>query len=813
MTPADSMHLMERIAEVYAWRLHESPGANACLQALNVADPQLLEDFKAGYSDGHLAAMLPRTGEVAEVLRTKGLLTPDGEETLCGCLVLPVLDAERAIIGFYGLRPRTGSAVQEIVVPGNLGGVVRGTLARDGSAGFVTTAVWDAFSLWAAGFHNVVTAVDNPGSAPALKQIVLENRYMQLWFCGSKEGPASKLLPDLRRQLADSPTPIKLSIVSWPSGITGPRQFFQNHTPQDFEGLLSQDPVALPLETKALTSAAPGSCFTETADGMEACFDGRRYEVRAIRKPGPGRLRATLRAVGDAGRFVVETVNFYYLRSRRGFVAEAARLFHQPVDSVEQDLGRITDELENYMQRRAAPTTPVAVSVEPADRSEGLKLGRAPDLVDQIVRDMGALGVIGEATNKLLSYLVMTSRKMPEPLALLILSGSGAGKSLLQDSALALCPEEDLVKVTSLTDQALFYRGENSLRHKVLALEEHLGAKGAAYPLRNLISARKLVIETTAKNTVSGKLETQVNTVYGPTAVFQTTTDPNTDPETRSRFIVISVDESPEQTRAILERQRHLHTLEALHLRRQRESVMHRHHTFQRLLRQIPIVNAYEPLLSYPDRHLMVRRDQPKYLQLILAVTFLHQMQRPVRRDPELGDYLETTLDDIALANDLAHRVLGNSLADLSAPARELLFLAQEHLRKNQPEQEQATFTRRELREAIHWGDTRLRIHLRELVDLEFAAALQGRFGFTYRYCLLDKPNPAQGDCLPGLKPIEQLRVEAGLAGLAPTSHLRKREVAPALTGSVPASSHTAPGTSRISGENNYLQSWETLDP
>ena len=41
-----------------------------------------------------------------------------------------------------------------------------------------------------------------------------------------------------------------------------------------------------------------------------------------------------------------------------------------------------------------------------------------------------------------------------------------------------------------------------------------------------------------------------------PTAVFQTTTDPRTDAETRSRFIIISVDESLEQTRAILEAQR-----------------------------------------------------------------------------------------------------------------------------------------------------------------------------------------------------------------------------------------------------------------
>ena len=44
---------------------------------------------------------------------------------------------------------------------------------------------------------------------------------------------------------------------------------------------------------------------------------------------------------------------------------------------------------------------------------------------------------------------------------------------------LCLCPDEDLIKLTSLTDRALFYKGEDSLRNKVLAVEELAGAQGA----------------------------------------------------------------------------------------------------------------------------------------------------------------------------------------------------------------------------------------------------------------------------------------------------------------------------------------------
>ena len=200
---------------------------------------------------------------------------------------------------------------------------------------------------------------------------------------------------------------------------------------------------------------------------------------------------------------------------------------------------------------------------------------------------MEKLGLIGEATNKLIGYLVMTSRKMPDPLALLTLSGSGAGKSHLQDTILCLCPDEELIKLTSLTDRALFYKGEDSLQNKVLAVEELAGAPGADYAIRNLISAKKLVIESTIKNPLTGKLETQVNTVNGPTAVFQTTTNPRTDAETRSRFILISVDESPEQTQAILAAQRQSHTREGWRRRLAREAILKRHQAFQRLLKPV----------------------------------------------------------------------------------------------------------------------------------------------------------------------------------------------------------------------------------
>jgi hypothetical protein len=244
------------------------------------------------------------------------------------------------------------------------------------------------------------------------------------------------------------------------------------------------------------------------------------------------------------------------------------------------------------------------------------------------------------------------------------------------------------------------------------------------------------------------------------------------DAETRSRFIVTSVDESLAQTKAILEAQRNSHTLDGLRRRKQREAIIQRQHAFQRLLRPLTVVNPFEPLLTYADDRLAVRRDQPKYLNLILAVTFLHQMQRDVKHDELCGDYIETTLADVAIANELATELFGQTLSELSRPGGELLRLVFDYVTSQTTRQKSeafaVTFSRRELREALKWSEYQLRTYLDELAQLEYVLPLAGKQGQPFRYRLLyDGQGEGGQRFLTGLKSVEQLRQEAGRIGLA----------------------------------------------
>jgi DNA primase catalytic core len=772
--------LLARVVAFYAKTLFKDRAGLEYLKSRRLDDPASIETFSVGYCNGSMRNALPKSGELIEQLQAIGILNARGNEIFYGRVVVPIYDDAGNVAGLYGRR-LSDEEPKHLYLRGERRGVFNSIAARTNQSLIVTESIFDAMSLWSAGLRNVISLYGKDGWTSDHETLVRENGITEIILALDGDARGQEAADALAAKLASLVKVVHR--VTWPEGVKDANDFFLSRSAEEFRTLLPQ-----PLEAASPNETTTGEeKITLTADGFAIAIDGRAYELCAIEKPSASRLKATIKALSDepaGSRFHIDTVDFYLSRSRKSFVAEAARLFRETPDTIEADVNRLIVAVEKYLAQKLEGASISVITVPDAERLEAMRMGRSAGLVDELQRDLAKLGIIGEEGNRLLLYLGLTSRKMEDPLAIQILSSSGAGKSHLQDAVLSLCPGEDLIKLTSLSGQALFYKGEDSLRHKCLAIAEVAGAEGARYALRNLISEKKLVIESTIKNALSGRLETQLNIVHGPTAVFETTINPDTDPETKSRYVLLSVDESPEQTRAIVEAQRQSHTLDGRKRHKVRAALIAKHHAFQRLLEPVAVVNPFEPLLSYGDDRLAFRRDHPKYLNLILAVTFLHQMQRPRKHDAELGDYIETTLDDIAIANELAHQLFGQSLDDLSFPSRQALERISEHVERRAAELKTAgkkvEFSRRELRETFGWSDTRLRVYLRELVQLEYLAPVSGRNGLRFCYRLIDSDALPGVRRIAGLKDVETLRQEANLAGL--NTHPAARNGHPAAT-------------------------------
>jgi hypothetical protein len=472
----------------------------------------------------------------------------------------------------------------------------------------------------------------------------------------------------------------------------------------------------------------------------------RRYRVRGWKKPlNPESLKVNLLVHRDE-RFHVDTFDLYSAKARSAFVKQAGIELGEAEDVLKHDLGRVLLKLEALQE--AELTSALVKAERPAltddEREAALDLLRSPDLMERILADFTACGVVGEATNIQTGYLACVSRLLDRPLAVIIQSSSAAGKSSLMDAVLALMPDDAQVRYSAMTGQSLFYMGETNLKHRILAIAEEEGAQSASYALKLLQSDGTVTIASTGKDATTGNLVTQEYRVEGPVMLFLTTTAIDIDEELMNRCLVLTVDESREQTRAIHVLQRRRQTLAGLLDEEDRYAILALHRNAQTLLEGVHVVNPFADALTFLDDKTRTRRDHMKYLTLIRSIALLHQHQRRIRTVQHRGRpvrYIEVEAGDIALANRLAHEVLGRTLDELPPQTRGLLGMvhawAAEECARLHIKRAELRFTRRQIRALTGWGDTQLKVHLARLAELEYVLIHRVKAGQGYEYELL----------------------------------------------------------------------------
>ncbi|HCE42367.1 MAG TPA: hypothetical protein DET40_02320 [Lentisphaeria bacterium] len=513
-----------------------------------------------------------------------------------------------------------------------------------------------------------------------------------------------------------------------------------------------------PNDTKDPTLQASPGCRSATHGGVPELnqnhgngvfqgFEGlvkgpRTYRLMSVEKSS-GKLKATVK-FEKAGRFHLDTMNLYSAKERKTFAQEVCRIFSELPEVIEAEVNSLIAIAEAYKDSPAPSASPVMTD---AERQESIAFGKSENMIERILSDYEKCGYVGdkENNNKLLSYLAATSRKMAEKsvLSVIILSSSGAGKSALQDTTLEFMPAEDVVKLTNLSGKALFYKERTSLRNKILALEESSATNEEAnYAIRSLISSGRLSSEVTVRDSATGKMTTQLNVIdAGSTCVFLTTTDPELDQETASRFFCVGIDESPAQTTAIIEHQMRKHSMEGLQDNLEHGRAVALHRNFQRLLKPLKVVNRYR--MKFSDTRLQARRLYPQILNLINAVAFLRQMGKEIKVHNGT-EYIETDNADIETALNLARDILGKSVSGLSMPSQDLLRLLDGYVEEKRRTIGEATmskgavsFTRKEVRNKIGWTNTRLHLYMRELTEHEFVILESGRRNTLQHYRLL----------------------------------------------------------------------------
>ncbi len=815
---AGDREVLRQVIDYYHATLKESPEALKYLQSRGLDHPEMIAHFRLGFSNRTLGYRLPERNrksgaELRGRLQRLGILRESGHEHFTGSVVFPVIDLEGNVTEIYGRKITAGlreGTPLHTYLPGPHRGVWNEEALAVSKEIILCESLIDALSFWCADFRNVTASYgvngftedhrralerhgtrkvliaydrDEAGEKAALALAdeliargidcyrVLFPKGMDANEYAARVKPAARSLAVLLNKVewlgkGKRPTVTVVNLVESVS-VAEPAPAAKEESdsvPSLAAEVAVQEPAPVP--------ASPPTDTPVKVNGDEITIErgDRHYRIRGLGRNLSQDLLKVNVLVSRDERFFVDTLDLNSARQRAAFTKQASEELELDEDVVKRDLGRVFMTLEGLRSeaiRKALEPKDTAVRLSPEEKAAALELLEDPRLMERILEDFARCGVVGEETNKLAGYLAAVSRRLEAPLAVVVQSSSAAGKSLLMDAILGFVPEEERVQYSAMTGQSLFYMGETDLKHKVLAIVEEEGATRAAYALKLLQSEGALAIASTGKDPSTGKLVTHQYRVEGPVMIFLTTTAIHLDEELLNRCLVLTVNEDRSQTQAIHRLQREQQTLDGQLSRKDRLEILRVHRNAQRLLKPALVVNPYARELTFLDSQTRMRRDHLKYLTLIRSIALLHQYQRPVKTANHNGksvEYIEVTLDDIAVANRLAHEVLGRSLDELPPQTRRLLLMIDEMVAKEcgrlKMERKDYLFSRRDVRQYTGWGDTQLRVHLHRLEELEYLLVHRGGRGQSFVYELVfersgndDKPS------LPGLIDVETLRI------------------------------------------------------
>lgn len=435
-----------------------------------------------------------------------------------------------------------------------------------------------------------------------------------------------------------------------------------------------------------------------------------------IRLEGLDRLRVTIKIEVTNRKFqhylnnpdiaalaIRQNLDLYSITQVEKLARLIAERLEVGVTAVSKDLSDITNELERYrlqqIESKQQEQNKIIRPLSKEEREAAIHFLQNKNLLKKTNELIGCSGIAGEELNRLIMWLIFTSRKTNKPLHIISMGSSGTGKSHLQEKIGELIPDEDVIEITALTENAFYYFDKAELGHKLILIEDLDGIWSALYPLRELQSKQRISKTVTIKDK-NGNTKTIHLKVHGPVCIAGCTTKESLYEDNANRCFLIYLDESEAQDDRVMDIQRKI-SAGTINTTVQSEAVTILQNV-QRVLQPISVRNPYAEQLKIPKEVFKQRRTNAHYLAFIEVITFYKQYQREQQVDKETGEiFIETTLEDIEEANQLMKEILLRKADELNGATRNYFEQLKEHLQQTKQSSFTNTSIRNQLRIAL----------------------------------------------------------------------------------------------------------------
>jgi DNA primase len=670
---------------------------------------------------------------------------------LKNCVVFPLKDRDGGIVSFYG-RSLSNNDTSRHYYSKDRKGLYPGWPAPETTTLILTESVIDTLTINHHTNYSALALYGTNGFTQEHEQAIKSLTDLQeiiLFFDGDEAG--RKAVEKYTEQLKTLRPDVKISNVNTPEG-EDPNSLLQSHEIEILTHLIekrtllfsSSEPTPSPLERVGVR------LNTSNPEYITYAYENLQLHIiGGIALYPIDKLKITLKIEIKNSNNPLHSIrqsnlDLYSDEQLQKFIRSASERLEVGSKEMHLAIASLTQELEQYRQVRIEeqkPKTEKPKTLTESRKQELLKILQSKNLFAKLNELIGHTGVVGEEKNRLIMWTVFTSRLMQTPLHIICLGASGTGKTYLQEKISELIPKQHKVTITASTENALYYVGKTEYKHKLLIIEDLDGVSSNLLTLRELQS-KAFVSKLVPVKDSKGNMKTINLEVEGPICLSGTTTKEKLYEDNANRCLLIYLDNSEEQQKNIMQYQRKLHAgtiNKALE-----ESTKELLQDMQLMFKNITVVNPYAEKLTIPETVFKPLRTNAHYLQFIEAITFVHQFQRPVKyRNNSLSfgegrgeAYIETTLEDIELANELLKDVLLAKSDELTKACRDFLETVKAKLQQNK----RPSFFKHEIREWMRINPNNLKHYLRTLHFYGYIKSIGGnKYKGGYEYELTDK--------------------------------------------------------------------------
>ncbi len=679
-----------------------------------------IKNYQIGFCDGLNQSLFPDNEDIINNLKNTTFLLKNGGEVFKNCITIPIYNENDQLTEIVGLPLKTGKIKKRYVKIVKENSFLNRQSLKLHKEIFVTYNIPLFFDAIQNKIKNILPIMTNFISDNQIRTL-RENRIEKIFFtfeCNDKT-----MLNKLNQT--------NISIYNLPVVS------FSDIKNKNLDELYEKAQVII---SKNNESAIKKTFNTiKINNGYEFNFSERKYKVLGIKKDFYSNLKVVVK-INQGDQDFFDSIDLYSSRARNLFIKELLQklnLGQEDKEKLEHELIAIVEYIEKEREKsiHEKHENSFEYILTKREKEIGLKLLHDKNIFKKINDDMTNLGYVGEKINKVICYLVATSRKMKSPLASIIVSRSAAGKSKLVETIEELIPPEEVVSMTASTDQAFYYMTDGMLKNKLVTISEQEGKATADYPIRELLS-RKYLLKALPVKDKNGNTKTIFIKAEGPISYIETTTNFNIHPENASRCFQMYIDESEEQTEKIQKFQKLSKTKEYFLNHQNKKDIIERHHCAQRLLKPALIFNPFVNHIKFPVMKLRTRRDHDKFLNLIEVITFLFQYQREkkilkLNNGQELK-YIESTMDDYKNAYQLMiDGILENTFDDLLKSSKDLLKfiikMIEKKAIKENVSKEEVQFSCKMIMDYTNWSFVQVRNHIKNLLDFELIEIVKGK--------------------------------------------------------------------------------------